>query len=234
MKLQAIPKRFETGRLVLRPFAAPDRDAYAAYHSRPEVYRYLYMATPPGRALDEQFGAVLTAPFEGDGDVLRRAVVRKEDDAVLGEVLFKLASLDALQGEVGYIFNPDFAGRGYASEAVAAMLKLGFEAIGFHRIFARLDAANEGFRRCRRTARLPARGPSHPERPLRRPMGRRVCLRPARERVGRALRLIECVRLRRGGVDGRAGAAAPASGRRSGARAGHDGRRRRRCRPGSR
>ena len=26
-----------------------------------------------------------------------------------------------MQGEVGYIFNPDFAGRGYASEAVAAM-----------------------------------------------------------------------------------------------------------------
>lgn len=144
MKLEAIPTKVETDRLVLRPFAPSDRDAYSAYHSRPEVYRYLYTATPAGRALDEQFDAVLAAPFEREGDILRRAVARKEDGAVLGEVLFKLASLDALQGEVGYIFNPDFAGRGYASEAVAAMLKLGFEAIGFHRIFARLDAANEG------------------------------------------------------------------------------------------
>lgn len=63
-------------------------------------------------------------------------------EAVLGEVLLKVASVQALQLEVGYIFNPRHAGQGYAAEAVQAMLGWGFDGLGAHRIFARLDALN--------------------------------------------------------------------------------------------
>lgn len=134
----------DTARLRLRPFEPADRVPYGAYHARADVYRYLYARPPSGPDLDRQFADILEAAFERDGDTYRLAVVRKEDGALLGEVLLKLASLAALQGEVGYIFNPDFAGRGYATEAVAGMIGIGFETIGFHRIFARLDAANAG------------------------------------------------------------------------------------------
>lgn len=144
MNLDNLSAAYETDRLLLRPFVVGDQEQYAAYHSQPEVYRYLYMETPTGDALSEQFNQVLNPRFEKDGDVYRLAVVRKEDDAVVGEVLLKLANRNALQGEVGYIFNPAFAGKGYATEAVAAMLRIGFEEVGFHRIFARLDAANAG------------------------------------------------------------------------------------------
>ena len=47
--------------MVIRPFEREDWDAYAAYHWRPEVYRYLYAAAPGGGALDDQFEAVLEA-----------------------------------------------------------------------------------------------------------------------------------------------------------------------------
>lgn len=133
-----------TGRLLLRPFEAADFQAYAAYHALPEVYRYLYAPAPTGEALRAQFDALLDAPFENDGDTLQLAVVRAEDGVLLGEVLLKHAQRAALQGEVGYIFDPRHAGRGYATEAVAAMLGLGFDKVGLHRIFARLDAANAG------------------------------------------------------------------------------------------
>lgn len=144
MKLDDLSPPYATERLSLRPFVREDRDAYAAYHALPDVYRYLYAETPSGTALAEQFETILEARFERDGDVLRFAVVRQKDRAVIGEVLLKMASRDAQQGEVGYIFNPAFAGKGYATEAVAAMLRVGFDTIGFHRIFARLDAANAG------------------------------------------------------------------------------------------
>lgn len=133
-----------TDRLVLRYFAAGDFHAYAAYHSLPEVYRYLYAAAPEGMDLEQQFSNILTAPFEKDGDVFRLAVVHRADNALVGEVLLKLASRSALQAEVGYIFNPAFAGRGYATEAVAGMIEFGFSTFGFHRIFARLDTENKG------------------------------------------------------------------------------------------
>ncbi|WP_188907489.1 GNAT family N-acetyltransferase [Aureimonas endophytica] len=129
---------------MLRPFTISDWDHYAAYHSCSDVYRYLYAVAPTGSALDEQFRAILAAKFENDGDVFRLAVVRQQDRRVVGETLLKMASRKALQGEIGYIFNPAFAGNGYATEAATAMLRIGFEEIGFHRIYARLDALNSG------------------------------------------------------------------------------------------
>ena len=46
------------------------------------------------------------------------------------------------QGEVGYVFNPAYHGRGLATEAVGALLRLGFEGLGLHRITGQLDARN--------------------------------------------------------------------------------------------
>ena len=144
MNLASLPLPLQTERLALRALRPADFPAYAAYHGRAEVYRFLYMPAPTGQALQDQFAAVLAQPFAQDGDTLRLAVTRRADDALVGEVLLKIASRAALQAEVGYIFHPDFAGQGYATEAVATMLGLGFDALGCHRIFARLDALNAG------------------------------------------------------------------------------------------
>ncbi|WP_084633262.1 GNAT family N-acetyltransferase [Pleomorphomonas oryzae] len=144
MNLVNLPTRQETNRLLLRPFAAGDWTEYAAYHARPDVYAFLYREAPTGTALREQFDRVLRPRFESDGDVYRLAVTLKDGGAIAGEVMLKLESRDALQAEVGYIFSPAHAGKGYATEAVAAMLAIGFDTLGFHRIFARLDAANLG------------------------------------------------------------------------------------------
>lgn len=131
-------------RLMLRAFVPADRPAYDAYHGRPEVYRFLYAPVPAGQALEKQFAAALSTRFAADGDTLRLAVVRREDAALIGEVLLTLANTAALQAEIGYIFNPDHAGAGYATEAVRRMLEIGFTRFGFHRIFARLDPLNAG------------------------------------------------------------------------------------------
>ena len=133
-----------SGRLALRPFEPSDRPAYDAYHTRPEVYRFLYAPVPNEDARDEKFTAAMSPCLEKDGDTLRLAVIRLQDSSLLGEVLLKMVNKAALQAEVGYIFNPDFAGKGYATEAVRAMIDLGFGGYGFHRIFARLDPLNAG------------------------------------------------------------------------------------------
>jgi len=46
------------------------------------------------------------------------------------------------QGELGWVVHPNHASRGYATEAALAMLRLGFDHYGLHRISARLDARN--------------------------------------------------------------------------------------------
>ncbi|WP_104664398.1 GNAT family N-acetyltransferase [Ensifer adhaerens] len=136
--------RISTDRLVIRPFAPDDFPAFFAYHSLPEVYRYLYQEPLDETAARAKFAKASLPRLDDDGDVAVFAVERREDGALIGEVLLKLASRAAEQAETGYIFNPDFAGKGYATEAMKAILDLGFSTLKFHRIFARLDALNKG------------------------------------------------------------------------------------------
>jgi RimJ/RimL family protein N-acetyltransferase len=132
-----------TGRLVLRPYTEADLDDVHDLQSRPEVTRYLYWS-----ALDRDEardylqtkirGAALTEP----GDMLSLAMVLPGAGKVIGDAVLKWISDEHRQGEVGYIVHPRFAGNGYATEAAAAMLRLGFDDLGLHRIIGRLDARN--------------------------------------------------------------------------------------------
>jgi RimJ/RimL family protein N-acetyltransferase len=65
----------------------------------------------------------------------------ESDGDVVGETLLKWAA-GPRQAELGYALHPDVAGRGLATEAAGATLRLAFAAYGFHRVFARIDEEN--------------------------------------------------------------------------------------------
>jgi RimJ/RimL family protein N-acetyltransferase len=46
------------------------------------------------------------------------------------------------QGEIGFVLDPRHQGRGYATEAAAALLALAFETYGLHRVTGRLEPRN--------------------------------------------------------------------------------------------
>jgi RimJ/RimL family protein N-acetyltransferase len=131
----------KTARLTLRPFVMGDLDALHDIQSRPEVTRYLlYDARDRGqvrKVLEERIQADFVAR-----DALNLAVVLPETGALIGDVVLFLRSREHRQGEIGYVFHPDYGGRGYATEATRALLGLGFEHHGLHRIVGRLDARN--------------------------------------------------------------------------------------------
>jgi len=54
-------------------------------------------------------------------------------DGLAGDVMLFWRSCTHAGGELGYVFNPVFGGRGYATDAASAMLQLGFEGLGPHR-----------------------------------------------------------------------------------------------------
>jgi RimJ/RimL family protein N-acetyltransferase len=132
-----------TQRLQLRPYAPTDLDDVYDIHSRPEVMRFLYQ----GPLTREQAVQLLERKMRGaalleQGDTLSLAVVLPEAGAVIGDVILHWTSSDHRQGEIGYVFSPRIAGRGYATEAAAVMLRIGFDQLGLHRIIGRLDARN--------------------------------------------------------------------------------------------
>lgn len=134
-----------TERLRLRPFTRGDVDAVFAYRSREDVAQYLFDA-PLSReecalAIQQR---TLQLALDQDDDRIILAVETREDNVLVGEVSLILRSLEARQGELGWVFHPDHQGRGYATEASAHLLELAFGGADLHRVYARCDARNDG------------------------------------------------------------------------------------------
>ncbi|MBB4981170.1 MULTISPECIES: GNAT family N-acetyltransferase [Streptomyces] len=136
---------FSTERLLLRRFTPDDLDDLYAYQGLSEVARYLYR--PPltrERCVRSLARRAAGTAWAEDGDDLVFAVCPVGEAKVVGEVVLKLASARAGQVEIGWIFNPAYGGRGYATEAARAITELAFAELDAHRLFARLDVLNTG------------------------------------------------------------------------------------------
>jgi RimJ/RimL family protein N-acetyltransferase len=133
-----------TDRLLLRPLTAADVDALLVYRSRADVCRYLPFEPMDRQGVDERLAAqwAVTA-LTDEGQSLTLGIELAETGDLVGDAILFWHSREHRGGEVGYVLNPDFTGRGYATEAARAMLRLGFEDLGLHRITARLDERNE-------------------------------------------------------------------------------------------
>ena len=132
-----------TERLELRPLRLDDLDDLLVYHSRPDVTRYLYWEPRDRPRMLEalrQRMRMSSLSHEGDGLVLGAAL--RATGTVVGEVNLGWLSEQHRQGEIGFVFNPAYHGRGLAGEAAQVMLRLGFADLGLHRIVGRCDARN--------------------------------------------------------------------------------------------
>lgn len=132
-----------TERLLLRPLTAGDIDALLAYRSRPDVCRYVPFEPMNREVVTERLTSHwANTQLTAEGQALTLGVQLARTGALIGDVMLFWHSRVHRGGEVGYVLNPDFAGHGYATEAVHALLRIGFDDLGLHRIVARIDERN--------------------------------------------------------------------------------------------
>lgn len=111
---------FETERLLMRPLNLSDTDDVFEWVSDPEVNKYLMYALYKKREEVVSWINSLT-----DSDLLF-AVLLKEENKVIGSI--SISYSNRLHGfELGYNFNKNYWGKGYAFESVNALLKWGQE-----------------------------------------------------------------------------------------------------------
>lgn len=131
----------ETRRLRLRPLTMRDeRDMYR-YASDPEVSRHVLWDTHES---PRQTRASLRAALRQyrTGRPSSFAIERKSDRRMIGTIGFMWISCDHRSGEVGYSLARDCWNQGFATEALRAVLRFGFETLRLNRIEAQHEVSN--------------------------------------------------------------------------------------------
>jgi len=130
-----------TSRLVLRPPVPEDAPSIFKLRSDPEVAVYLNrkLQTAVGEA--EAFISNLIAGF-GEKKWYYWLLCSREDGMFLGTICLWNFSVDRMSAEVGYELLPEFQGRGYATEALEAVLEYGFKTLALARIDAIVEKGN--------------------------------------------------------------------------------------------
>jgi RimJ/RimL family protein N-acetyltransferase len=131
--------RLETERLILRPFAPADFDAFAAIHADPEVTRHLN-GTPLPRWEAWRSFAMFVGHWQLRGYGVW-AVEEKRTGAFVGRA--GLYNPEGWPGiEVGWTFGRDHWGTGYASEAGRAAMNWAFGVLGLDHIISVIRPQN--------------------------------------------------------------------------------------------
>lgn len=139
----AAAAELRTARLRLRPFAEADLPAFVAYRRDPEVARYqewdeTFSAEDAQALFDRLRGVAPGTP----GAWFRFAIEEAASGTLLGDCVLQVKADDPRQAEIGFTLARGHQGKGYAAEAVAAVLGYAFATLGLHRVTAITDARN--------------------------------------------------------------------------------------------
>lgn len=126
----------KTSRLLIRPFQGQDYSSLFEYLSNPTIYRF-----EPGEPISLEQARALALERSRETDFW--AVVLKDDQKMVGHLYFKhIEPKEFLTWELGYIFNPVFQNKGYATESAIGLIQYGFEHMGIHRVIAHCNPEN--------------------------------------------------------------------------------------------
>lgn len=151
--------RLATERLVLRDLVADDWRDLHAFEGDPEVVRYQEY-TPRTEEDCRSYIAALIEDAAADPRITRDlGITLPEEDRVIGRVGLHLAKPALREAAVWYVLGRSVRGRGYATEALRAMVGYGFGELELHRVYADIDPRNEASRRV--VARLGFRLEAH-------------------------------------------------------------------------
>ncbi|MDZ4719042.1 MAG: GNAT family N-acetyltransferase [Roseiflexaceae bacterium] len=134
--------QLETTRLLIRDFIETDLDAVYAYGSDPEVVRY--MVFPPS-TLDgtrEHIARCMALANEQPRRSYDMGIVLRSTGTIIGGITLGMLEHADNEAAFSYLLNRAWWGQGYATEALAEMLRFGFVQRGLQRIADSCDSEN--------------------------------------------------------------------------------------------
>lgn len=136
-----ITPELRTPRLLLRPVASSDSPAFFDIYSDAETLRF--WSREPVTSLGET-EALVRKDIEAStaGECICWGVAQPDSNLLVGKVILFQFNEQNRRAELGYILDRRHWGKGYMSEAMAAVLVHAFETLGLHRLEADTDPDN--------------------------------------------------------------------------------------------
>ena len=129
-------------RLLIRPLQLDDSAAVFRYRSNADVVRF-QMWKPQGKSDVRQFIRKLQTLAPGmPGIWYQYAIVLQQSGELIGDCGIHVPLTAADTAELGMTLAPEFQGKGYAEEALRALIRYCFETLHMHMIVARTVPQN--------------------------------------------------------------------------------------------
>ncbi|WP_407570237.1 GNAT family N-acetyltransferase [Deinococcus altitudinis] len=131
-------------RLILRPLRPGDAPALAAYRSDPAVARYQgwvlpYSVQDAGQLIAEMAGRVPGDRVSESGGWVQIGLESRAEGVLLGDVALNTSGR---QAEIGVTLTAQAQGRGYAAEALRALISHAFGSLKLEQVRAEIDPRN--------------------------------------------------------------------------------------------
>ena len=141
-----MPAAFLSGpRLLLRAREVEDAEFYQAGLSRPEIRAHLAVYLPIGRAAEREWLEAAGRSKEAVGFT----IALREGGRPIGGCELRLGPSPHRTADLGIaLFDDEFLGRGYGTEALRLLLAYGFDTLNLHRIELKVYENNPRAARC--------------------------------------------------------------------------------------
>jgi len=131
----------ETPRLILRQMKITDTDDMYEYAQSQEITEYLLWRPHPSSDVTRRYLKSIQKLYR-KGKMPDWALENKENGKMIGTCGFADIDENNFIGEVGYVLNKNYWGRGLAAEALSAVIDFGFKVLELQRIEARFMVGN--------------------------------------------------------------------------------------------
>ncbi len=138
--------RLTTDRFVLRKLSLDDTDDMYEYAKNADVTKFLTWSPHSGKAFTLEYLTYLQTRYKA-GEFYDWAIVCKDSGKMIGTCGFTRFDFKNDIAEIGYVINPEYHGRGIATEVVGRVIQYGFDNLMLNRIECRFINGNDVSRR---------------------------------------------------------------------------------------
>ena len=136
------PPLLESQGLLLRKISRDDIYDVYDYAKNPSVSKFLLWSPHPNTEHTKRYLEIVEQMYS-KGEFYDFAIVLKKENKMIGTCGFTSFDLRKNIGEIGFVLNEKYWGKGYAGEAVDMIIKFARETLKLSGLYAQIMSENE-------------------------------------------------------------------------------------------